>query len=249
MAERTRLPLVAPGEELAGAGPIDFERLCRAVHAGSLEHRGLITLVATLARQAVVSSVPPSAAATLLSGLDGALSWAAGTSDDKHVRSQRTLCFAALPVVERATVVAVRKAQALGSPDSSPLGQHADQVVLRYASLAAHFSTSAVCHTLDAVETAAAALEVPRDVAGARAYQLAGLGAARNPEFRARALAQAEWEAGRDTSRSLGHQTSALAPQIFHEYLGARWRMHAAAERASIETFIAWALTGRRTLH
>jgi len=244
MTRSTRLPLVAQGEELKGESPAEFERLARRAVPQSANHRGLIMIVATLARRAVAGCVPPSASQVLFEGLDSALLWSSGAGSAQMVRAQRATCFAALPVVERATVEAVKAAQKLRAQKDSALDLHADQVVLRYASLAAHFSTSAVCHSLDAVETPEAAEEVPRDVAGARAYQLAGFGSARSPEFRKRALQQAEWEAARESSRSLGHRTSELAPQVFHEYLGARWRAHSAAERLYADDFIAWALTG-----
>lgn len=246
MARSAHLPLVAPGEELKGETPAEFERLLRRAIPESPEHRGLIMIVATLTRRAVTHCVPPSTSKILLRGLESAFAWAAGNDSAAPARLQRAACFSALPVVEKATVDAVTAAQKLRPKSETVLDVHADQVVLRYASLAAHFATSAVCHSLDAIERPEAAAEVPRDIAGARAYQLAGFGSARNPEFRLRALEQAEWEAARETSKSMGHRMSELAPQIFHEYLGARWRAHSAAERLYADEFIAWAMKGAR---
>lgn len=245
MAAPKRLPLVAAGEELSGDGPIEFERLARTLTPASDDHRGLVQLVVTLARDAIRGAVPPSSAKTLYDALDVAEGWARREVNASAVRSGRATAFAALPIVERSAVGAIEKLLAQNPTDETALTRHADHVVLRYVSLGAHFATSATCHALDAVEQPEAALEVARDVIGARSYQKAGLGAARSPEFRARSLEQATWEASRETSRALHHTVDALAPQIFHEYLGARWRVLAASERAVTEDFIRWALGGR----
>ena len=245
MAAPKRLPLVAAGEELSGEGPVEFERLARSLQPASDDHRGIVHLVVTLARDAVRGSVPPSAAKTLQDALDVAESWARREVNASAVRNARATAFAALPIVEKAAVTAVEKVLAQSPVDATALTRHADHVVLRYVSLGAHFATSATCHALDAIEQPEAALEVARDVIGARSYQKAGLGAARSAEFRARSLEQATWEASRETSRTLHPPVDALAPQIFHEYLGARWRVLAMAERATTEDFIRWALSGR----
>jgi hypothetical protein len=135
----------------------------------------------------------------------------------------------------------------LSQGPATPLDSHADHVVLRYAKLAAHFSTSAVCHALDAVSEPATALEVMQDVEGARAYQAAGLGAARHAAFRAAAWDQASWESSRPGAVNSDAARSAIAVQVFHEYLGGRWRAHADVERGANTEFIKWALSGSQT--
>lgn len=242
---KTRLPLVGAAEELSGAAPAAFERAARAAAPESDELGRLVSIVEEPVREAVRSAVPPSFAETLLGALASSTEWARGRVDASEVRRARQTAFAALPLVEEATVSAVEKAQRLGVTGAGAdprLDRHADHVVLRYASLAAHFATSAVCHTLDSLESPALLLEVLRDVVGAHAYQKAGLGSARDPAFRARALEQATWEASRAVSRRLGHAATELGPQIFHEFLGARWRALAAEARAELDARIVTAL-------
>jgi hypothetical protein len=77
-------------------------------------------------------------------------------------------------------------------------------------------------------------------IAGARAYQGAGLGAARQPEFKTRALEQARWET--EELAGEAHGESLLALQSFHEYLGVRWKALYEVERSYIEEFVRWAL-------
>jgi hypothetical protein len=84
-------------------------------------------------------------------------------------------------------------------------------------------------------------------VVASRAYQATALGAARHGEFRARAWEQAEWEAAREGALA-DHGVEGLALQVFHEYLGARWKSYADAERAAGYAFIEWALSGRPEL-
>src|SRR5690606_11729231 len=127
--------------------------------------------------------------------------------------------------------------QHLGSAADTPLDPHADHVVDRYVGLAAHFTVSAVCHALDAVSDPQGALQVLEDVQGARAYQAAGLGAARHVAFSKAAFGQATWEAERGRGGGAELRMS-LAIQVFHEYLGGRWRAHADAERIKNDEFI-----------
>ncbi|HSC88580.1 MAG TPA: hypothetical protein VLC09_14960 [Polyangiaceae bacterium] len=235
---KLRLPLIGSGEELSGAAPPAFERSLRAATPGDAEHRRLVGILIAPTREAASSSVPPSAARFLTEALDAAQVWAGGGASTDAVHLGRKNAFAALPTIEDATIQAVRKAQELEQRTASPLDRHADHVVLRYASLAAHFATSATCHLLDAIETPPLLLEVLRDVAGAHAYLKTGLGAARDPAFRARSVEQAEWEAARPISRALGHAATELAPQIFHEFLGARWRALATEERGRLDALV-----------
>jgi hypothetical protein len=127
-----------------------------------------------------------------------------------------------------------------------PLDPHADHVVDRYAGLAAHFTTSAVCHALDSVKDPKAALHVLEDVEGARSYQAAGLGAARHAAFRKAAWGQATWEAERTHNENAEALKMSLGVQIFHEYLGGRWRAHADAERLKNSQFLRWAVSGQK---
>lgn len=237
-----RLQVVDPSQELRGAGPPAFERLARSASPGSPAHRGLVAIATTLASRAASTSVPPSAQVDLIAALETARLWVCRRATEKEVRAARARCFQAVTGIEELTSQAVSRANAhLGQTASTPLDHHADHVVDRYARLAAHFSVSAVCHSLDSVETPSAALEVLGDVEGARAYQLAGLGSARNPAFRKAAWDQAEWEAVRPPRT----ETAMIAVQVFHEYLGGRWRRHADALRIETESFLRWALSAR----
>jgi hypothetical protein len=240
---RLHLSVVSHGDELKGTGPRDFERLARSAAKESAAHRGLVIIVATLARRCATTSVPPRGQVDLLAGVEAALLWTQGKAGSAEVARARRNCFGAVTALEDMTAQAVQNARALlPSGAATPLDRHADHVVERYARLAAHFSTSAVCHALDAVENPETALEVPGDIEGARAYQAAGLGSARQPAFRRAAWDQAEWE----SRRAAGTQTESLALQVFHEYLGGRWRTHADAERERNNAFITWALGGLR---
>lgn len=246
MSGRRRLSLVSPDQELEGKGPQLFEQLARAAEVGTPEHRGLVGIAVTLAQRSAGSCVPPSAKVELLGGLDTARLWLNGRASAGDVAGARARVFQAVSAIEQMTARAVEKARAqLAQGPATPLDAHADHVVERYARLAAHFATSGVCHALDAVATPTAALEVLQDVEGARAYQASGLGAARHAAFRAAAWDQASWENSRPGTESSEAARSAIAVQVFHEYLGGRWRVHADAERTANSEFIRWALSGR----
>lgn len=237
-----RLQVVDPPDELRGSGPPAFERLARSTPPGSAAHRGLVAICTTLASRAASTCLPPSAQIELTAALQTTRLWIVGKAAPEEVRSARARCFQAVSGIEAITSRAVLKAKAhLGQGAASPLDPHADHVVDRYARLAAHFSVSAVCHSLDSVEIPKAALEVLSDVEGARAYQLVGLGSARHPAFRKAAWDQAEWEA----SRPPRSDPAMLAVQVFHEFLGGRWRRHADALRHETESFLNWALDAR----
>lgn len=237
-----RLQVVDPNHELRGLGPPAFERLARAAEEGSPAHRGLVAICTTLASRAVSACLPPSAQVEVIAALETSRLWIRGDASAGEVKSARARCFQAVSGIEEITSQAVARAKShLGRGAASPLDLHADHVVDRYARLAAHFSVSAVCHSLDAIESPSAALEVLGDVEGARAYQLSGLGSARHPAFRKAAWDQAEWEA----SRPPRSDPAVLAVQVFHEYLGGRWRRHADALRHETESFLSWALSAR----
>jgi hypothetical protein len=244
MNARRRLTLVAPGDQLTGIAPIELEQAARACHAGDATHRGLLFLSATLARRAVLGSIAPSVRQELLTAIDAVEAWARGESQERAIRDHRALCFSALPVVEKKTIEAVESAQKhLGTQRKTGLDSHAELVLRRYVALGAHCAASAAVLTLDAVSEPARITEVPQQVLAARAYQATGLGAARHGEFRAKAWEQAEWEAAREGAPT-DHGIAGLALQIFHEYLGARWKSYADSERIAQREFIAWCLGG-----
>lgn len=244
---RVRLAVVEPSEVLVGGGPPAFERLARLATPDSDEHRGVVMIAATLAARSVSTCVPPTAQAELHAHLASAFAWIRREGSAKDVLTARATCFGAVSAIEELTKKAVRSAQAhLKQEATCPLDPHADHVVERYAGLGAHFTVSAVCHALDSVKEPASAISVLEDVEGARSYQAAGLGAARHAAFRNAAWGQATWEAER--TRGAGAELKmSLGVQIFHEYLGGRWRAHADSERLKNSEFLLWALSGRRS--
>ncbi|GEM_PF-1233833 len=252
-----KLPLVDPSEVLLGQGPLAFERLARSAQPLSKEHIGLVSISTALSARAIRSNIPPSAQKELQSGLAIAQAWLRKKATEQEVKNARAQCFQALSAIESTTVHAVQEAQKhLSQEPATPLDHHAKHVVKRYSLLAAHFTVSAICHTLDTVETPQLALLVLQDVEGARAYQAAGLGAARHSSFRQAAYHQAEWEVlkvgkrpeeSMTAPRNFDDEKAAIAVQVFHEYLGGRWRMHADAERIKNTEFLNWALGGLKT--
>lgn len=241
---KRRLALVGPAEELLGIAPPALERAARSCSPGDATHRGLVFLCATLARRAVSGSVPPKARGELLAGLEVAEAWARGEQSTSAVRHLRSQCFGAAPAIEKQTIDVVEAAAAqLGAQRKTGLDLHAARVVRRYVGLAAHSTCSAVLLTLDATEQPPRAAAVPQQVCGARAYQATGLGAARFGEFRAKAWEQAEWECSREGAPT-DHGVEGLALQLFHEFLGVRWKTHADLETLAVGQFIDWALVG-----
>lgn len=243
---RVRLSVVEAGEELRGSAPPSFERLARRAAVESKEHRGVVVIASTLAARCVSTCVPPSVQAQLRASLEPAFLWVRNQASPKDAQAARAACFGAVSAFEAATKKAIVGAKphlsGRGAP-SLPLDPHADHVVARYAGLSAHFTVSAVCHALDAVTDPTSAPRVLQDIEGARAYQATGLGSARHPAFRKAAWDQANWEAERASGQSPEHRSS-LGVQVFHEYLGGRWRAHADAERLKTSEFVAWALRG-----
>lgn len=242
---RRRLAIIEQKHELRGQVPAAFEKLARTAETGSPAHLGLLRVSVALAQRALTSSLPPSARLELSAAHDALRSYTTKNGSVEQVLEQRKLCFSAVPLVEDLAVKAISEAELhLPKTEATPLDEHARHVVERYSRNAAHFAVSALIHALDGVSDPAALLLVPRDVEGARAYLTAGLGAARHQAFRKAAYDQAEWEASRLGGGEV--EVRHLAVQIFHEYLGGRYRVHADAERLLIEDFIAWALSGAR---
>lgn len=244
-----RLTIVREGEQLRGVGPSRFERLVARATPGSRDHRGLLHIFSALAPPVVRSCVPPSGQAELLSGIAGARDWANHVVSDREVQALRARAFGVVRALEDLTEKAVKQALVAMKPQKeTPLDAHANQVTLRYAKLGAHFATSAVCHLLDSIAGPTQLLAVYGDLEAARAYQTTGLGAARHAPFRKAAWDQAEWELGRHRpSASLDPAlVGPLAIQIFHEYLGGRYRAQAEASQATMDSFLVWALKGQQ---
>jgi hypothetical protein len=245
--KKHRLAIVSAEETLEGKATLPFERLARSCSPGDSDHRGVMAIALGLTHRCVKSTVPPSAVGDLLKGTTTVQLWLKGQATSSSAKAARASIFQAAKVIENVTRRAVSEAtEKLRSPTSSPLDQHADHVVERYAGLGAHFTVAAVCHLLDAVDDPQIAQQVLQDIEGARAYQSVGLGAARHPAFRKAAWDQASWESSRLGGGNDGNaaQTS-LALQVFHEYLGGRYRAHADAERIFVDSFVTWALSGR----
>lgn len=251
---KTRLPLVRPEEALDSGQTPAFERLVKRARVGSAEHAGAILCVGTLVRSAALTVVPPSAGPSVLAAVDPILSLArtvaSGAGEqgrqelENRVRKARGQLFGSIGGVCELSVGAVEKAvQPSGA--ASEMQQHARHVVLRYVSLAAYFCCSAACHTADGVDDPKLLLEALKDLVGARTYLRVGLGAARHPEFLDRAEAQASFESELATSRRLGHRKDALVLQVFHEYLGSRFRTVARHEQSELDAAIEWALSGQ----
>jgi len=237
-----RLNVVDPGDVLSGVAPVAFERAGKLCAAGDATHRGLLRIAVQIAEHGVRRIVAPSGRTTLAAGLGAASDWAAHDSDLKQVQRQRSECFAALAAIETATLRAVRASVTAPPGRATPLEAHAETVVWRYLRLAVRLAVEAVVLTLDGVTTPPQLAAVMQHVAAARAYQTTALGAARQPEFRLRAEQQAVLEA--EQLGDASHAPEVLALQIFHEYLGVRWKVIHDAERATIDEFVSWGMAG-----
>lgn len=243
MSKLRALPLVLPADQLSGAAPAAFERALAQAAAGDATHRGLLQLCSTLCRHAIAQCAPPSAQRPVRHALDVVDGFVSGRLDAPAVAKARAELFSALAPLERATADAVRGAlsrEARPPKSATPLDPHADAVVIRWATLGAHYAASAAVITLDAVAAPRDAVRVPAQAAGAVAYRFVGLGHARAADLRQRALEQAEWEHERTGSGEHGH--GQLAIQLFHEFLGAAWKDVSDAQRLQYFDLIEWAL-------
>lgn len=243
MAKVLGLPLVLPADELRGIAPPAFERAAHRAKPGDDTHRGLIHVCACVAWDAVRACAPPSARAPVRTALDAADEWTRGKLDVRAIQRARSELFTALLVVESKTVEAVRASLVLSDAraDSSPIDDHADAVVCRYAGLGAHYAASAAVLTLDAIVDPREAPRVPSQAAGGMAYRQVGLGVARSAELRNKACAHAEWEHGRPGAPP-AHGVGALSVQLFHEYLGASFKDVSDAQRVYYFELVEWAL-------
>lgn len=234
--------MVDPGDVLTGVAPVAFERAGKLCSTGDATHRGLLRIAAQIADHGFCRIVAPSGRAPLLASLGAAADWANHDRDLKSVRRQRSECYSALAAIEATTLRAVRASLHVPPSRQSALEAHAETVVWRYVRLAVRLAVEAVVLTLDGVTTPTLLAAVVQHVAAARAYQTTALGAARQPEFRLRAEQQATLEAEQLADAS--HPPEVLALQIFHEYLGVRWKVLHDAERAYLDEFANWALAG-----
>lgn len=240
---RTRLPLVAPGQELTGHHPVGFERAAKGSALGDRAHRALIFAGVTLARRAVVECLSPGVRPLYLEALDAAWRWALKPKGD--LRATRARCFDFAQEAEAKTVAAIGNALSRMPPlEETPLTTHAALARDRYIGLAVHHATAAVVLLLDACRQPAEVLPLPGEVSGAVAYKKLALGACRNPELHQAALQQAEWESARVLS-SQAHSAAGLRLQLLHEYLGVHWKNLADAQRIYLEEFLAWAFADR----
>jgi hypothetical protein len=240
-----RLPLVAPSDALSGIAPVAFERAALGAKARDARHRGLVRIAAAIARDALTTCVPPGATPPALEALVAAERWSNDTDrDPSAIEQARKRAFTSLGAIEHATARALEQAlERLVKKQATPIDAHADRVVIRFAALGAHYAASAVVLTLDGIQDPRELAAIPQQAAGAYAYFTVAAGAARNPELRARASEQAEWEAERWAERS-GHGSESLALQYFHEFLGGHWKDLSDAARTRYFEFAAWALEG-----
>ncbi|HMJ10679.1 MAG TPA: hypothetical protein VK524_04685 [Polyangiaceae bacterium] len=236
------LKIVDPTAELLGVAPVVMERTAKLASVGDRSHRALIHVCTTLARYGVRACCPPGTLDPAFAALDTAESWTRDKADALAVRKARSDAFNAVIAAERRATDALRASlTVLPRKKKTQIDSHADATVVRYAGLAANFAYGAALLTCDAVDDPAKAALVPQQIAGALAYQAAGLGPARSSESRAGACEQAEWESEREGAPE-GHSAGALAVMLFHEFLGAYWRQHSDAQRAYFDEFIVWAL-------
>lgn len=238
-----RLPLIAPGSELVGAAPAGLERAARTCEAGDRTHRGLVFLAAHLARHALSACAPPDSTAAVASALAVAEGWCSGATNAESAARARSDAFVAATVVERRTAESVERAlSTLPRRKATPLDAHADHVAVRHARLGATHACGAVLLVLDAVAAPPESALVVQQAAGALAYRSTGLGSARSSELRAAAWEAAEWEAERGAGGR--GAVKGLAVELFHEFLGARWKDHSDAFRLHLSEFAEWALGG-----
>jgi hypothetical protein len=235
------LRLVPPNEELRGVAPRALERAARLCSPGDATHRGLLCIGATLARRGLSICAPPGARAPVLAALEVGEAWANGQAGEHVVAKARSDAFNAVIAVERRTIDAVRTAGLSAAKKRTLIDAHAESVVVRYVGLSANYASGAALLVLDGVADPTQLGPVAQQVAGAIAYQSAGLGPARSADVRASACEQAEWEAERQGAPE-GHGVGALAVQLFHEYLGSYWKDRSDAQRAYFAEFIEWAL-------
>lgn len=246
-----KLNLVSRADELSGQVSADLERAVRTAQPASELHRGLSRGFLALCQRALRASVPPSALPTAQNALRVVEQWTNEQATTDECVKARAQLFAAIGAIEATTTTAFSKAGASKVTAPSPTGEHqstwqlllehARAVSLRYVSLSAHLALTGTCALLDSIELPEASLPILSDLAAARAYQLCAVSSLRHPPFIEQAFRQALWDAARPESRRMNLTPATLAPQILHEYLGARFRASAHIEHAELEAFLRWA--------
>ncbi len=242
-AAQRGLPLIAASDALRGDAPAFLERYARQLSENTPQHFGWLSYLTAIAPRGFRAALPPSIRAELESSINELRLYINGRSSIQAIKKSRSQAFHVASAAEKKAVSSVLAAQKqLASQPETLLDQHALRVVERYAALAAYHAVAAVCHSLDAVHKPQIGLKVLAEVGASRAYQAAGLGAARHYAFRLRALEQAEWELSRHQQKFTTEQLIPLAGQIFHEYLGTRWKTHQEVEALQLSEFASWAL-------
>jgi len=240
MQSRPRsLPIVLATNEIDWAHSRALQRLAKRCRVADPDHRGLIQLAATLAHYAVDSCLPPGGRALPHESLLEIKRWSASPFA-LNARALRAKLLAATQEMEQATATAISHmlASAPREPEAS-LAHHAERVLIRHARRATHYAVGAVVLTLDTLAEPRQALLVPDQVAGALAYRATAFAGARNETLQREAQTTASelCEAGDDS-----HEPRALALQLFHEFLGARWQQQRDAHFTELCGFVDWAL-------
>jgi hypothetical protein len=237
-ASPLRLPLVLPGHELSGKHPQELEKVARRCAVGDAAHHALLYTAETIVNRGLGECIAPSVRGEVQALLAVGREWTRSGASLAEVRRARACAFNFSERAEQATLQAIAAAVQIDEQDA--LDRQAAITVRRYVARAVQHSLAGVLMVLDAVTSPPELLPIAADVAGAIAFKRVGLGAARSPELRAAAAAQAQWESER---LSLKEQPAvAIALQLFHEYLGAQWKDHADAQRVCFEEFSVWAL-------
>ena len=240
---RRGLQLIAAEDTLNGEASAFLERFARKLKVDSAQHIGWLAFLNTITPSGYRGALPPSVRGELDAAHAVLHSYIRGRATLHALKKARSDAFNGANAAEQKAITSVLAAQRhLETNPNTLLDTHALRVVERYAGLAAHHAVAAICHCLDAAEEPAKGLRVLADISASRAYQAAGLGAARHFAFRVSALEQAEWELTRKNKKTSKEEILPLAGQIFHEYLGARWKSHQQVEVFRIEEFARWAL-------
>lgn len=232
---KRRLPVLQLEDRLSGKASPALETRLRALEPGALATTKALLVACEVATETVRSCVAPSVHDTLVELLESVADLARRRSSARVPPSLRSQLATIDDAARRATVEAVRKARGRSpAPDTvTLLDPHADSVVLRHVALAATHACTSVQIVVDAVEAPRALVGLPLQAAGAVAYRNCALGLARDAKFRRLVCEHAELEQEQAPIAELS--TGAVAIQLFHEYVGARWKDHCDAQRFEVE--------------